>query len=225
MKTKSNKSIFLALAFSIFTLVACEDGSEQIAQLNEENSELKTNYQTQLVETRVATKSADSLQTIVHSLQREIQKMKGDMPTYNASSEDEKAIEALVGNLHKGWAAMLKNDDTNELLQYFLPQYTTSTIRVNTENIPSVDRKNNSNFEEHLNELMLANEVSISFGQTKFLYTEVKEDIFVTSYRTRIRVYQSNKEMHSSSLVTQLAGQRKDDGWKVGSYNWVTFNY
>lgn len=225
MKTKFNKSIYLALAFSIFTLVACEDGSEQIAQLNEENTELKTNYQTQLVETRVATKSADSLQTIVHSLQREIQKMKGDMPTYNASSEDEKAIEALVGNLHKGWAVMLKNDDTNELLQYFLPQYTTSTIRVNTENIPSVDRKNNSNFEEHLNELMLANEVSISFGQTKFLYTEVKEDIFVTSYRTRIRVYQSNKEMHSSSLVTQLAGQRKDDGWKVGSYNWVTFNY
>ena len=225
MKTKSIKSTFFSLFLVTLILVSCDDGKEQIATLTQEKTELSENYQKQLVETRVVTKSSDSLQTIVHSLEREIQKMKGDMPTYNASTEDEKGIEALVSNMHKGWANMLKNDDTNELLQHFLPQYTTSTIRVNTENIPSVDRKNNSNFEEHLNELMLANDVSISFGQTKFLYTEVKEDIFVTSYRTRIRVYQNNKEMHSSSLVTQLAGQRKDNSWKVGSYNWVTFNY
>ena len=71
---------------------------------------------------------------------------------------------------------------------------------------------------------MLANDISVSFGQTKFLYTEVKGNFFVTSYITRIRVYQNDKQMHSSSLVTQLAGENKD-GWKIGSYNWVTFNY
>lgn len=225
MKTKSYKIILFAFSLAIFTLSGCEDGSEQISQLTEKNSELKTNYQSQLTETKIVTKQSDSLQTIVHYLQKEVQKMKGEIPVYNASTSDEKAIETLVSNIHKGWSSMLKNDDTNELLKYFLSQYTTSTIRVNTENIPSVERKNNSDFKEHLNELMLANDVSISFGQTKFLYTEVKGDIFVTSYRTRIRVYQNNKEMHTSSLVTQLAGQRKDDGWKVGSYNWVTFNY
>jgi hypothetical protein len=224
MMTKSNKIILLAISLAIFTLAGCEDGSEQIAQLTEENSELRTNYQSQLGQTRVVTKSSDSLQTIVHSLQREIQKMKGEMPVYNASSEDEKAIEALVGTLHKGWTTMLKNDDTNELLKHFLPQYTTSAVRINTENIPSVQRSNNANFEEHLNSIMLANELSLSFGQTKFLYTEVKDDFFVTSYRTRLRVYENNKEVYSSSLVTLLAGQNKD-GWKVGSYNWVTFNY
>jgi len=223
MKTKNILFTTMAILM-IFALNSCENNSGQIEILSNENTELRDNYQSQLIETRTVTKQSDSLQTIVHSLQNEVQKMKGEMPVYNASTNDEKAIETLVGNMHKGWTNMLQNDDTNELLKYFLPQYTTSTVRINTENIPSVDRKNNSNFEDHLNELMLANDVSISFGQTKFLYTEVKGNFFTTSYRTRIRVYEQNKEVHTSSLVTLLAGEKKDE-WKVGSYNWVTFNY
>jgi hypothetical protein len=224
MKTRSKNIIYFSSLLVLFTLFSCDSGKEQIESLTQENTELRDNYQTQLDETRNATKSGDSLQTIVHSLQREMQKMKGEMPVYNATSADEKAIEALVGSLHKGWSTMLKNDDTNELLKHFLPKYTTSAVRINTENIPSVQRSNDSDFEEHLNEIMLANELSLSFGQTKFLYSEVKGNFFVTSYRTRLRVYENNKEVYSSSLVTLLAGENKD-GWKVGSYNWVTFNY
>lgn len=222
---KAKISLFLSMIFILTIMSSCEDSSEQILMLTKENTDLKEDYQEQLIETRKSTTAADSLQTVIHSLESEIQKMKGDMPVYNASSADEKAIESLVHNLQKGWAEMLETDDTNKLLQYFLPQYTTSTVRINTENIPSVQRSNNANFEEHLNEIMLAADVTLSFGQTKFLYTEVKGDIFVTSYTTRLRVYQNNKEMHTSSLVTQLAGQRKDGTWKVGNYNWVTFNY
>ena len=70
----------------------------------------------------------------------------------------------------------------------------------------------------------MAENISISFGRTKFLYTEVKDKFFVTSYQTVIRVYENNKQVHTTSLVTQLAGENKD-GWKVGSYNWVNFNY
>lgn len=224
MNTKSIKTAFLATLFFTLFLVSCDSGSEQIAQLTDEISELQVNYESQLIKTKAATQKADSLHTVVNHQEGEIQKMKGEMPVYNASTDDERAIEILVGNLHKGWASMLQNNDTNELLKYFLPQYTTSTVRVNTDNIPSVDRKNNSNFEQHIQELMLAEDVTVSFGQTKFLYTEVKDDFFATSYRTRIRVYQNNSEVHTSSLVTLLAGQKKDE-WKVGSYNWVTFNY
>jgi hypothetical protein len=204
---------------------SCSNNKEELSILMAENAQIRSEYDQQLLATKKAVTKADSLQTVVHRLKSEVNKLKGEVPTYNASSKDEKAIEQLVGNLQKAWTAMLKNNDTNELLQYFLPKYTTSTVRVNTENIPSVVRKNNSNFEEHLNALMLANDVSISFGQTKFLYTEVKGDIFVTSYTTRIRVYEKNKQMYTSSLVTQLAGERKDGAWKVGNYHWVTFNY
>ena len=224
MKTKFNNIIHFSFILAFFALFSCTNNSGQIEALTQENTELKDNYESQLLETRVVTKEADSLHTLVHKLESEVQKLKGEVPVYKASNEDEKEIETLVSNMHKGWAAMLKNNDTNELLKYFLPKYTTSTVRINTENIPSVKRSNDTNFEAHLQELMLANNVTISFGQTKFLYTEVKGNFFVTSYQTRFRVYQDNKQVHTSSLITQLAGEKKD-GWKVGSYNWVTFNY
>jgi len=224
MNTKSIKTTFLAILFFTLFLVSCDSGSEQIAQLNEENTELKAKYESQLLAAKNATQKADSLHTIVNKLRSEVQKMKGEMPSYKASNEDEKAIEALVSKMHQGWATMAKTKDTNALLQYFLPKYTASAVRVNTENLPFVNRSNDANFEEHLRELIGTDNISISFGQTKFLYTEVKGDFFVTSYRTRIRVYQNNAEVHTSSLVTLLAGQKKDE-WKVGNYNWVTFNY
>ena len=224
MKTNIKKFAYFPFVLVLIAFFGCEDNSGQIETLTQENAELRDNYQSQLTETRVVTKEADSLHTLVHKLEGQVQKYKGEVTVFKASNEDEMAIEALVNNMHKGWATMLKNDNTNELLKYFLPKYTTSTVRINTENIPSVDRKNDSNFEEHLNELMMTTNVSISFGQTKFLYTEVKGNFFVTSYQTRIRVYENDKQMHTSSLVTQLAGENKD-GWKIGSYNWVTFNY
>lgn len=225
MKSRPTSIISYPSIIVFLLLAACNPGTEKIEYLTNENTELRENYQQQLIETRTVTKSADSLQTIVHSLESEIQKMKGDMPVYNASTEDEKAIEALVANLHQGWTNMMKNQDTNELLQYFLPKYTTGSLRINTENIPSVQRGNNANFEDYLNEVLLLSDMTISFGQTKFLYTEVRDDVFVTTYRFKLRAYQNNEQIQTNSLVTQLAGQKKDGAWKVGSYNWVSFNY
>lgn len=224
MKTYNKPFTYLSLFLVFISFLSCENNAGQIDTLTEENNNLKEKHQSQLLETRLAIEKADSLQTLIHSLESQVKKLKGEVPTYKASNADEKAIEALVKNLHAGWTSMIKTDNTNDLLQYFLPKYTTSTVRINTENIPSVNRKNDSNFEEHLNELMEPSDISVSFGQTKFLYTEVKGNFFVTSYITRIRVYQNNNQMHTSSLVTQLAGENKD-GWKIGSYNWVTFNY
>lgn len=224
MKANIKKITFFSFVLVFIAFFGCKDNSGQIDTLTFENSELKNTYQNQLEETRLVTEEADSLHTLVHKLESQVQKLKGNVPGYKARNEEEKEIEALVNDMQKGWADMLENDDTNELMQYFLPRFTTSTVRINAENIPSINRSNDSNFEQHLEELMAANQISISFGQTKFLYTEVKDNFFVTSYQTRIRIYENDKQLHTSSLVTQLAGENKD-GWKVGSYNWVTFNY
>ncbi len=214
----------MTLMMSGVMIFGCSQDTEQFDVLTAENSQLSISYDQQLVETRMAVERADSLQTIVHDLDQEVHELRGDAPVYKASDADKEAIETLVKNLHKGWAAMFETDDTNDVLKYFLPKYTTSAIRINTENIPSVRRKNNSNFEEFLKQLIDANSISLSFGETKFLYTEVKGDIFVTTYRTRLRVYENNKQRHTSSLVTQLTGARQGE-WKVGDYHWVTFNY
>lgn len=224
MKTKISHIIYYSLILILLPLTSCDNKSGQIEELTMENSVLLGNYENQLAKSKELTQKTDSLHTIINHLESENQKLKGEVPTYVASSEDEKAIESLVNSLHQGWTTMAKTKNTNELLQYFLPKYTAGAVRVNTENIPSVKRSNDANFEEHLQELLAAEDIAVSFGQTKFLYTEVKGNFFATSYRTRIRVYQKNKEVHTSSLVTLLAGEKKD-GWKVGSYNWVTFNY
>ena len=202
----------------------CSQDSEQMDVLLAEKSALNIQYEEQLLMTRQAVAKSDSLQTIVHDLEQELAEALGNAPTYNASEADEQAIEALVNNLHRGWASMFKTKSTDDVLKYFLPKYTASAVRIDTENVPRVRRKNNSNFEEWLNELLATNDISLSFGETKFLYTEVKGDVFVTSYRTTLRVYENNKEMWKSSLVTQLAGEKRDD-WMVGHYNWVSFNY
>jgi hypothetical protein len=224
MKTQNRKFLYFLLFLISIAFYGCDSNSGQIEILTKENTELKDVYQEQLAETRIVTKKADSLHTVVNKLSREVNKLKGEVPTYNASSADEKAIEALVQKLHQGWTNMCQSKNTNDLLQYFLPRYTAGAVRINTENVPSVKRSNDSNFEEHLGELVLSPDLSLTFGQTRFLYTEVKGNYFVTSYRTRIRVYEKNKEVHTSSIVNLLAGENRD-GWKVGSYNWVTFNY
>ncbi len=219
---KNQKITYLSLLFFLIVFVGCEDKGGPIETALKENAELKENYQTQLLETRQAVKEADSLKTIVYKLQDQVDKLAKEVP--KAPNKDEKAIEALVNKLHHGWTSMLTTKNTNDILQYFLPKYTTNTVRINTENIPSVQRSNNTNFEDHLRELISANNLSISFGQTHFLNTEVKGDVFVTTYKTQLRVYDNNKQVYTTSLVTLLSGANRD-GWKVGNYSWVTLQY
>ncbi len=223
MKSLWQKTHLFSLLLILGILSGCGDNGGQIEVLNKEITNLKDNFEQQLIQNKKLTQQLDSLITVVNKLEAENRKLKGEAVTFKASSKDEKAIEVLVENLHKGWAQMLKTKDTQALLKYFLPKYTTGSVRVNTENIPSVKRSNDATFEAHLQEL-ISGGLTISFGQTKFLYTEVKDNFFVTAYKTKLRVYQNNKQVYSSTLVTLLAGQNKG-GWKVGSYNWVTLNY
>jgi hypothetical protein len=210
----------------LFVTVSCGKDNEGLDVLLAENSQLSNSYESQLAETRQALERADSLQTVVNKLHSEVQGIKGQPANLNkASKADEQAIESLVDGLHKGWSSMFKTDNANDVLKYFLPEYTTSAVRIDVENIPSVRRKNDQNFEQFLNQLIAVEGVSLTFGETKFLYTEVKGDAYVTSYRTTIRLYEHNKLLHTGSIITQLAGERVDGEWKVGSYHWVNFNY
>ncbi len=223
MNTMFSKITLFTFAFILLAFFGCENKTAEIEALKKDNTELKTFYETQLVKNRKLTKQVDSLQTVVYSLQEQIAKF-SETAKRKALSPEEKAVHNLVLNIHRGWEAMFKTKDTNELLKYFLPKYTTNALRINVENIPSVQRSNDTNFEEHLKSLIDAGNVSVTFGQTQFLYTEIKGNIFVTSYRTKLRVYQDNKEVYTSSLITLLAGANKN-GWKVGNYSWVNLNY
>ena len=224
MKRKIQKIAYFSFLIVLIAFYGCENQSAQLEALTNENVKLSEDYQNLLLENRKITQTSDSVKTLINSLQGQVDKMTGEMPAFKASNQDIEAIEAMVNSLHNGWTTMAKTKDKNELLKYFLPQYTTSAVRINLENKPSVKRKSDVDFEAQLDELILENDLSITFGDTKFLYIEVKDKFFVTSYKTVIRVYQNNKQLYTSSLISQLAGENKE-GWKVGSYTWVNFNY
>lgn len=224
MNLNRTSLIFVGASF-VIALAGCTEDNEQLDVLLAENSQLSVDYESQLTETRQALARADSLQTIVHDLEQEVEQLQGEAPVYNASNTDEEAIEGLVNSLHKGWASMFKSQDTQDVLKHFLSKYTTSAIRIDVENVPSVRRKNDHTFEEFLQHLVAANNIDLTFGETKFMYTEVKDNFFVTSYRTTLRVFENNKLRHTGSIVTQLAGQKEGGNWKVGNYHWVNFNY
>ncbi len=223
MKTNISKITSFTFVITLFAFFGCENKSKEIETLTQENTDLKANYENQLLKTKKLNREVDSLKTVVYDLQSQVEKLSATTKS-EALSPEEKAVHQLVLNIHRGWEKMFETKDTNELLKYFLPKYTTNALRVNTENIPTVQRSNDTNFEDHLKNLIAAGNISITFGQTQFLYTEVRDNIFVTSYRTKFRVYQDNKEVYTSSLVTLLAGANKD-GWKVGNYSWVNLNY
>jgi len=224
MNLNRTSLVFVCASF-VIALIGCTKDNEQVSILIAEKNQLSADYETQLAETRASLQRADSLQTVVHDLEQEVEELKGNAPVYNASNADEEAIENLVKQLHQGWSSMFKSNNTQDVLQYFLPEYTTSAIRVDVENVPSVRRKNDHTFEQFLQQLVDANNVELTFGETKFLYLEVKGDFFVTSYRTTIRIFDNNKLRHTGSIVTQLAGQKAAGEWKVGNYHWVNFNY
>ncbi len=219
-----NLQQILTILVSSLMVLGCSQDNEQLDVLQAENSQLTISYQEQLSETRQAVTRADSLQTIVHDMEQQLAELSGNTIDFAASTAEEEAVETLVMSLHRGWTSMFKSKNTDDLLKYFLPKYTASAVRIDTENVPRVRRKNDQNFEQWLDELLAANDISLSFGETKFLYTEVKGNVFVTSYRTTLRVYEKNQERHTSSILVQVAGQA-GDAWKVGQYNWVSFNY
>lgn len=61
MKTRNKKFSYFPFVLIFVVFISCENNSEQIENLTNENAELSDNYQSQLIESRSVTKTADSL--------------------------------------------------------------------------------------------------------------------------------------------------------------------
>lgn len=139
-------------------------------------------------------------------------------------SADEKEVQEMIKNLEKGWVKMVETKDINALLNFFMPNYTTNAVRINTENMPFVQRHNNSNFREHLNQLLVTKELSISFDEPRFYSTVVRGDIFTTSYLSFFTAFHQGKVIHKSTILCFVSGEKRDNRWLVGNYNWTRYD-
>jgi len=214
MNTNLSLSLLLVLV-----LTACDQGKKQIvlleSQLTSKDSQIESMTQENAI-----------LKEKIYELDGQLGQLKGqDSPEVKAAlSQPEKDVQTLVSEVHTGWENLASGGGANSMLVFFLPKYTTSSVNVDISNFAKVRRHNNTNFAEHLSALSEIAGLSIKFDKIQLLYTEIKGDVFTTCYRSRIQVYRNGVLQMTKSVVALVAGEDRD-GWKIGTYSWVTLDY
>jgi len=130
----------------------------------------------------------------------------------------------MIKELEQGWVKMAETKDANALLNFFMPKYTTNAVKINTENMPFVQRHNDTNFREHLNQLIATKDLTISFGEPKFYSTVVRGNIFTTSYLSYLTTTHQGKVIHKSTILCFVSGEKQNGRWLIGNYNWTRYD-
>lgn len=139
-------------------------------------------------------------------------------------SPEQKVIQQLIIDLEQGWANMMETKNPDALLTYFLPQFTTNSVKIDTDNMPFVQRHNNSDFRTHLAQLVATKDLELIFDQPTFYTTMVRGDIFTTNYLSKLTATHQGKVIHKSTILCFVSGERKNGKWLIGNYNWTRYD-
>jgi len=143
----------------------------------------------------------------------------------DVDTPEEKEIRALVTNLNKGWQDLVAEHDADAVLQYFLEEFTTNEVKINTENLPFVRKHNNTNYREHVAAIAEIKDLKIDMGKIKMYSIFVREKIFATQFLTEITVEHKGKVVMESTILSLVSGEKDDGIWKVGNYSWIRFEH
>lgn len=160
----------------------------------------------------------DSLFTL---LQSNVDKVKPSSAQY---SPEEKAIHQLIFKVHNGWEDLFVKKDAEHFLSMFMPKFTTNEVTIDTKNMPHVERHNDKDFKEHITTLANTADLRIDFGDTRFLSTFIKDNIFTTTYQTRLEVKDKYKTVQASNIICYVSGEKYQGEWKIGNYNWTRYD-
>ena len=139
-------------------------------------------------------------------------------------SKDETEVQDMIVQLENGWVEMMEQKNPDLLLSFFLDQYTTNSVKIDTDNMPFVQRHNDTDFKTHLSQLIKTKELSLSFDQPTFYSTMVRGDIFTTNYLSRLTATHQGKVIHKSTILCFVSGQKRNGKWLVGNYNWTRYD-
>lgn len=106
------------------------------------------------------------------------------------------------------------------LLAYFLPQFTTNSdkLKINIENMPFVQRHNNSDFRTYLAQLAATKELKRTFDKPPFYTTMVRGDIFYNKLSVKTNCHtsgESNSQEHHFVLCIRRKEERKMADWQL----------
>lgn len=139
-------------------------------------------------------------------------------------SEEAKVIQQLIIEMEQGWVKMMETKNPDALLVYFLPEYTTNSVKIDTNNMPFVQRHNNSDFRVHLNQLVATKDLNLSFDTPTFYTSMVRGDIFTTNYLSQLTATHEGKVVHKSTILCFVSGEKQNGKWLIGNYNWTRYD-
>jgi hypothetical protein len=209
---KKTLSIILVLAV---LLPACNTNSTSTEELTATLNELSD-----------ANAIIDSLRQKVTDLEDRIQQLmennnKKEVP---ALTRNGVAIQKMVTDLKKAFNNIYKDKDPDKILQFFLPSFSTNQVSINIDNEAEIALFSAEDFKSYIKKMMREKGVSIEMGKITFLDTQVKGELFTVSFKNQAKVYKNNTLISKRSIVSTITG-RKQGGWKIGNYSWVSIDY
>jgi hypothetical protein len=209
---KKTLSIILVLAV---LLPACNTNSTSTEELTATLNELSD-----------ANAIIDSLRQKVTDLEDRNQQLmennnKKEVP---ALTRNGVAIQKMVTDLKKAFNNIYKDKDPDKILQFFLPSFSTNQVSINIDNEAEIALFSAEDFKSYIKKMMREKGVSIEMGKITFLDTQVKGELFTVSFKNQAKVYKNNTLISKRSIVSTITG-RKQGGWKIGNYSWVSIDY
>lgn len=215
-------TVLLFIAVLVLLFIQLRSHNNDASSVEKETSELDSLKELYLKEKEEAAQLKYNNDSLSSALVSEISK--GIKQPENLSSE-EREIQNLISNLHLGWENLADKNDADQVLRYFMKEFTTNEVKINTENIPFVRKHNNQNYREHLEAISEIEGLEIDMGTSKVYSVFVRDDIFGTQFLTEVSVEHNGKIVMESTVLSLVSGQKEDGEWKVGNYSWIRFEY
>jgi len=209
---KKSLSIILVLAV---LLPACNNDSTSSEELTTTLNELSD-----------ANAIIDSLEQTIAALEDKnlllaANKTRKKVP---ALTRDEAAIQKMVTDLKKAFNNIYQDKNPDIILQFFLPSFSTNQVTIDVNNEAEIALFSTEDFKSFLKKQMKEKGMSIEMGKITFLDAQVKGEIFTITFKNKAKVIKNNALISNRTIVSTITG-RNQNGWKIGNYSWVTFDY
>jgi hypothetical protein len=139
-------------------------------------------------------------------------------------SREEAAVQKMVINLRGAFNTLHQDKDPDKILQYFLPAFSTNQVTIDVNNEAEIALFTADDFKSFLKKQMREKGMSTEVGKITFLDTQIKGEIFTTTFKNSANVFKNNALISNRSIISTITG-RNQNGWKIGNYSWVSIDY
>ena len=228
MKSASSQKIFIGILAAIILILAFLFNSvtnskqtieDEVVSLQDSVKRLNNTLAFSALRVEVLKEMNDNLTSQLYS--KSYSHVKQEIKNIPVEA---RIIQQLIMDMEQGWVKMMDTKDPDALLRFFLPQFTTNSVKIDTKNMPFVQRHNDTDFRTHLNQLVATKDLSFSFDKPVFYGTLVRGDIFTTSYLSHLSASYEGKVVHKSTILCFVSGQKKSGKWLIGNYNWTRYD-